>query len=284
MKKVNLKNLVLAVGLIGLLAACDQSEDIAPALDTEEYSLQSEIESDFDDVDQYVAEGVDGLVYSPAAGKTDGNWRRHLPDCAVVTHDPEAMTITIDFGEACETRGGKIVSGVIFVTYTDRKFIPGSIITSEFQNFFIDEKMIEGKRTSENISESLEANPSFHILLEGGKVTFKDGTFATKEADKTTLWIRAANPLNDEFHVLDGSTTNGVNQRGVTYSSLVTQTLVYKNICKLEGIHMPVAGEKVITLGDAVGTLYFGDGECDRLVRVTRGDKTETVELTRRRK
>jgi len=284
MKKVTFKNLFIAVGLIGLLASCDQSSEINPSLDTEEYSLDTEIESDFDDVDQYVSEGMEGVVYGPANGKTDGKWRRHLPDCAEVTHDPEAMTITIDFGDGCETRGGKIISGIIFVSYTDRKFIPGSITTTEFRNFVVDGKLIEGKRISENISESLEANPSFHVTLEDGKVTFDDGTFATKEADKTTVWFRAVNPLNDEFHVLDGSSSEGLNKNGVRYSTLIIETIVYKNICKLEGIHSPVDGVKQITIGDATGTIDFGDGECDNLATVTRGDNTETIELTRKKR
>ena len=194
------------------------------------------------------------------------------------------ITITIDFGDGCETRGGKIISGIIFVTYTNRKFVPGSIITSEFRNFVVDGKLIAGKRTSENISESLEANPSFHVTLEEGKITFEDGTFATKEADKTTVWIRAENPLNDEFHVLNGSTSEGLNTNGVRYSTLILETIVYKNICKLEGIHAPVQGLKQITIGDATGTIDFGDGECDNIVTVTRDGSTETIELTRKKR
>jgi len=284
MKKSTLKNLVLAVGLVGFLAACDQNSEVSPSLDTEEYSLDTEIESDLDDVDQYVAEGMNGVVYSNANGKTNGNWRRHLPDCAVVTHDPEAKTITIDFGDGCKTRGGKIISGIIFITYTDRKFVPGSVTTTELRNFVVDGKLIEGTRTSENISESLEANPSFHITLEDGKITFEDGTFATKEADKTTLWLRALNPLNDEFHILEGSSSEGLNKKGVRYTTLILETIVYKNICKLEGVHSPVAGIKQITIGDATGTIDFGDGECDNLATVTRGDKTETIELRRKKR
>ncbi len=281
MKKLSFRNLVLAVGLVGLLVACDQNSEIDPSLNTEDYSIDTEIESDFDDVDQYVAEGMEGVVYATANGKTSGKWRRHLPECAEVTHDPEAKTVTIDFGDGCETRGGKIISGVIFITYTNRKFVPGSLTTMEFQNFVVDGKLIEGKRTSENISESLDANPSFHVLLEDGKITFEDGTFATKEADKTTLWIRASNPLNDEFHVLEGSSSSGVNKKGTSYSSLIVESIVYKNVCKLEGIHVPVAGVKQITHGDSIGTIDFGDGECDNLATVTRGDQTETIELKR---
>lgn len=284
MKKMNFKVLVV-VGLVGLFSACNQDAELIPDLDTASLALDSEIESDFDDVDNFVAEGVEGLVYNSNSGaRTNGQWRRHLPDCAEVTHDFEAMTITIDFGEGCEGKGGKVFSGVIFITYTDRKFIPGSIVTTTFENFMVDGKLIEGTRVSENISASLEDNPTFHITLTGGKITLEDGTFATKEADKIKVWIRALNPLNDEYHILDGSVTNGVSFDGLDYNTLIVETLVYKNICKLEGVHIPVAGVKEVTKGDMFYSIYFGDGECDNLVEVTSNGETRTVELNRRRR
>lgn len=284
MKKMNLKLLVV-VGLVGLFSACNQDAEVNPEFDDASLSLETEIESDFDDIDNFVAEGIDGIVYNGNTGaRTDGQWRRHLPDCAIVTHDYEAKTITIDFGEACEGKGGKIFSGIIFTTYTDRKFIPGSIVTTTFENFMVDGKLIEGTRVSENISEGLEDNPTFHITLTNGKVTFDDGSFATKEADKTKMWLRATNPLNDEYHILEGSKTNGVNIEGVEYNSLIIETLVYKNICRLDGIHVPVAGVKEVTIGDRFYSIDFGDGECDNLATVTSNGETKTIELKRRRR
>jgi len=287
MKKMNVKMLFAAILATMLLAACDESNDavLTTDFDTELLSSEAEIDGDMDDVDNFAIEGLDIEVYSVSAtGRTKGRPRNHLPDCAEITHDPEAMTITIDFGEECEGRGGKIFSGKILISYTDRHFLPGSIWTTTFEDFTVDGKLIEGLRTVENVSASLEDNPTFHITLVGGKVTFEDGTFATKDADKTKMWVRARNPLEDEFHILDGSTAVGVNKEGVSYSTTVLETLVYKNICKLEGIHIPVDGIKEIFNGETQLIVDFGDGECDNFVTVTSDGVTETVELTRRRR
>ena len=96
------------------------------------------------------------------------------------------------------------------------------------------------------------------------------------------MWVRAANPLNDDFHILEGSTAWGANVEGVDYSMLVLETIVYKNICKLEGVHIPVDGLKQVTKGDRQYTVDFGDGECDNLVTITSGDEVFVLELRRR--
>ena len=280
---------IFGILMLAVLASCENDSEIAQSpADEVDFSENAEIESDFDDVDNFATEGMDLEVYSAAAPEGSSSAklakpnRRHLPDCAEITHDHEAQVITIDFGESCEGRGGKVFSGKIIITYTDRKFIPGSIITTTFEDFFVDGKQIEGLRVSENISASLEDNPTFHVTLTDGKITWPDGAFATKDADKVKMWVRAQNPLNDEFHILEGSKSWGLNKEGVDYSTEVLEDIVYKNICKLEGVHIPVDGVKQVVKGGRTYTVDFGDGECDNIVTVTFGDEVVVMELRRK--
>ena len=284
MKKMKVKLIgMLAVFGILFLASCnDEPETSFRESGEDVVNAEAEIDADFEDVDNMTLESMELNVYSSSPGARVAGRRHHLPDCALVTHDFEAMTITIDFGEECELRNGKIVSGVIFITYTDRKFIPGSTITTTLENFMVDGKLIEGTRVVENISESLEDNPTFHITLTGGKVTIEDGSFATREADKTVMWVRAANPLNDEWHILEGSTANGVNVDGIEYSMTVVETIIYKNFCEDQFIKAPVAGVKLVIKGDNEYVIDFGDGECDTLATITHNGETWTIELKRR--
>jgi len=46
--------------------------------------------------------------------------------CAVVTHDVENQTITIDFGDVCTGPNGVTRSGMIIINYDGRRFVPGS--------------------------------------------------------------------------------------------------------------------------------------------------------------
>ena len=276
---------MLAALSVFVFASCND-EGETPITETEDeiINTEAELDADFEDVDNLTLESMESNVYAGSPGSRVAGRRHHVPECAEVTHDYENMTITIDFGDDCELRNGKEVSGVIFITYTDRKWTPGAIITTTLQNFMIDGKLIEGTRVLENISASFEDNPTFHITLTGGKITFEDGTFATREADRTVMWVRANNPLNDEFHVLEGSTAEGVNVEGLEYSIMVVETIVYKNLCNEEMIKAPVSGVKQVIKGDKEYVIDFGDGECDTLVTITSDGETWTVELKRRKR
>jgi len=70
-------------------------------LDTDSISIESEIDGDFEDVDSYTLESMEINVYGSEAGNEGArvaNRRHHLPDCVEITHDQEAMVITLDFG------------------------------------------------------------------------------------------------------------------------------------------------------------------------------------------
>lgn len=274
--------MLAAFGVLFLASCNEDAETSFTDPDSEIVNTEAEIDADFEDVDNITLESMETNVYSAEPGARVASRRHHVPDCAEVTHDYDAMTITIDFGDNCELRNGKVVSGTIFISYTGRKFMPGTIITTTFQDFTVDGKLIEGTRVVENISESLEDNPTFHITLTDGKITLEDGTFATREADKTVMWVRALNPLNDEFHVLEGTTASGVNFEGITYSINVVETIVYKNLCEDLMIKAPVQGVKQVIKGDVEYIIDFGDGECDNLVTVTSDGQTWIVELKRR--
>lgn len=276
------------MALAFFMVACDDNETslTSTGLDGESISLDESVDSDFSDVDEMALEGLDLEVYSnDPSGRILKRNRHRIPDCAEVTHDTEAMTITIDFGESCEGKGGKVFEGQILISYTGRRLIPGSSWTTTFNEFKIDGNQILGVHTVENISESLESNPTFYVTLSDGQVLFADGGTATREVEKTKVWIRATNPLNDEFHLLEGSTANGTNKEGVAYSTEVLEDIVVKNICKLDGIHVPVDGVKQVIKGEREYTIDFGDGECDNLATVTPKDgESQTIELERKRK
>jgi len=284
--RMNLMMMLAAFGVMFLASCNDESETPLAGNDDEVVNTEAELDADFEDIDNMTLESLESNVYSEegSSGSRVAHRRHHIPDCAEVTHNYEEMTITIDFGEECELRNGKVVSGVIFITYTNRKFMPGSLTTTTLQDFYVDGKLIEGTRVVENISASLEDNPTFHITLTGGKITLEDGTFATRDADKTVMWIRADNPLRDEFHVLEGSTAYGFNFEGIDYSINVVETIVYKNFCDDQFIKAPVSGVKQVIKGDQEWIIDFGDGECDTLVTVTHDGETWTVELKRRKR
>lgn len=170
---------------------------------------------------------------------------------------------------------GILRSGQVIITYTDHYLIPGAVITKTFRNHYINQHQVEGLITLTNTSVNLAANPEFNVVLEGGKVTFEDETVATRESDFVITWINAANPLNDEYHK-DGVASGG--RSGIRYTMTITSTLVRKNICKLDGVNIPVQGTKFIEReGLPSLTIEYGNGDCDKEVIITREDGASRV-------
>jgi len=266
-----------------ILTACEKQEDHplqsdVDQQDVESVSSEEELQTAYDELDLISIEASESMEDDAIPG---GRQRMDETDrftrCASVIHDKEAMTITIDFGDGCKGPDGKVRSGIIFITYTGRLFVPGSVWTITSRDYTVNRKQLEGTKTITNISESIRDNVSFHKLLEGGKITWPDGTFATREVDKAFTWIRADNPLLDEVHV-DG-VASGMTRRGVAYKATIISTIVWKRACRLRGICIPVQGLKLLERRDHPDMLIdFGDGQCDALVTITKNGQSRVIE------
>mgnify|MGYP001825122914 CR=1 FL=1 len=269
--------------LFVVATACEDQEEQAfqssiGEEDIESMSSEEDLQTAYDEIDLISVEANESLDDDGTlGGREQMDQTDRLTRCATVTHDKEAMTITIDFGDGCEGPDGKLRSGIIFITYTGRLFIPGSVWTYELRNYTVNGKHIEGKKTITNVSGSISDHVSFHKLIEDGKVTWPDGSFATREVDKTFTWIRANNPLMDEVHV-EGE-ASGVNRRGVAYNVTIISKIIWKRSCRIRGVCVPVQGLKLVERRDQADVLLdFGDGACDNLVTITKNGESRVIE------
>ncbi len=264
-----------------LISSC-QDEGTDPAQIAEE-DVQSainetEIESVLEDVDEIT---FYSLLTSTNARIEDAD---DCPiNCAEVTHDKDNKTIIIDYGDGCEDRRGRIRKGIIIITYTDNRLVPGAVQTITFNEFYIDGKKIEGVRTRENISTGFDEPLKYKITLTNGKITWEDGTFATREAEWIRTRIRAANPVNDQ--IIKEGHASGITRRNKEYSVEITKPIVWKRGCMPAlRVFIPVEGTKVRTVGDVTITIDYGDGECDNEFSITKDGLTVTHKFNRIRK
>lgn len=282
-KTLGSKAVLMVLAMLFVMASCSDEDGLNTDLLEEEAALLED-EQDAD-------EGLDASsdVFSVMdLAQVDNNLKVSDEDvppdsaysCATITHNREEKVITIDFGEGCVGLDGVLREGKIIITYTAHYLIPGAVITKTFEEYFVNEKQVEGFITITNIAPDLNSNPEFNAVLEGGKFTWEDGSFATRESDFIIEWVNAQNPLNDQFE-MDGF-ASGVNRRGVAYEMNITSTLIKKVICKLEGVYIPVQGIKVLEReGLPTLTIDFGNGDCDNEVTITRGDQSRTVTVGR---
>ena len=260
-----------------MLTACDSNDElVSTEISSAITSDEAVLDSYFEDTDDVVFEANDKVAATNGRSAMDDD--ESLTRCAEIIHDAENKTINIDFGDGCEGPGGKIRSGKIIITYTDRKYLPGAIWVYTLEDYTVNGIALEGTKTLTNVTGIEHDYLSFNKLLEGGKATWPDGSFATREVNKTFTWIRASRPVNDEFHV-EGA-ASGITKDGVAYEVGIVSKLIYKRKCRRAGVHIAVQGLKSVVKGDEEVLIDFDDGECDNLVTITKNGESEMVDLT----
>lgn len=258
--------------IAGFFTSCsDESEVSTDLVELVDLDSEAALESNYEDVDVIVSAGMESLEVGARMGDDE------VLNCATREHDEVNKTLVIDYGDGCEGPKGRVRAGKIIITYTDRRLVPGAFRQITFENFSIDGVLVEGTRRIENISESIDEAPKFQVTLTGGKMTFDDGTTATRETDHTRTWVRGENPLSDETWI--EGVASGSRRDGVSYSIQITERLVYKRGCRVERVFIPVAGVKEITAGENVAVIDFGDGSCDNEVTVSINGGEPTVKI-----
>lgn len=263
---------VIAIGLV----SCEDSGVSESDVVTLDLSTEVTMESAEEDITT-ITDAADELFQS-SFGRTENGVRDEILECAVVDRDEENQVITIDFGDGCEGRRGRVRSGKIIVTYEGNRRTVGSFRSVTFENFFVDSTQVEGTRTktvtavdADNLSITVD------LTLTGGKLTFSDGSFATREVQKTRVWAFDAG--GDHVTTISG-TASGVNREGIEYDMNITEDIVFQRSCWRAGVFVPVSGVKMFTVGESTSIIDYGDGTCDNLATVTREGVSEEVELS----
>ena len=262
------------------MVSCSDDNQLADSdsIFVEDVDFSATSEALFDDVEDATEEAVGEEILGGGRLGMGGFF-----GCAEVTKDDEAQTITIDFGDGCVGRNDRVRSGKIIITWSGTRGEAGFTRIATFENFFVSGVQIEGTRTSVNVTGS-DANPKVRtVTLVGGKMTFEDGTVATRDATHTT---QLEETTDDVIKTKYGS-ASGINMDGLTYSKLIEEfnPITFKRSCKADGIFAPVAGIVTFSVeGEEDKVINYGDGTCDNLATVTQGDLVEEIEVEARKK
>lgn len=295
-KMLRLKNISVVIAVfILILASCQKDNDILNSLDIQNVNSEAASSAYIDEnsdissvvmgsltTTQYSGARVEGeIITSP--GDRDGRLK-----CATVTvnrtgtKDAPAGTITIDFGSAgtCSDNRGVIRKGKIIITYSGRRWMPGSTFSIQLVDFYRNSTHIEGTESDTTKLSADSLHLKFVSWLVGGKITFGDGRTIERNHTFTKTWYRSSLPQNDEWY-LEGS-AYGKNKNGNVYQMEIESPLIHKVTCWVSNkVFIPVKGIKVITVTTTSGiTTYkvdFGDGTCDNQVTVTINGKEKVI-------
>jgi len=161
-----------------------------------EESTQAEASfDDVADVSMVAADEEDAASTSGINGRFFPSFhelRSLIGDCATITVYPNdstyPKTITIDFGDSCLGRDGKVRKGQIVLHLTGPIHHSGSVLTITFVNFYLNNVHLEGTKIISNLSE--DHTIKFTVQVVGGKVTWPGGRGFTYESFKYKTQIK----------------------------------------------------------------------------------------------
>lgn len=273
--KNTIKFILLAVVSMSLcLTSCKKDEEDK---DTEIFADNALAERSYDDVKDISDQAYSGTMESYKGGDViDGSL---ILPCATVSIDTLATpaTITIDFGPVnCLCNDGRNRRGKILVSFTGKYRNPGTVITTTFDNYFVNDHKIEGTKTVTNNSMNPSGNMTFSIQVSGTVTKPNSGGVITWNSTRTREWIAGSTTptwLDDEY-LITGS-ANGTSAKGTPYTITILTALHKKIGCK----HFVAGVLEMDIQNRPKRTLDYGSGACDNDATVTINGVTYNIKL-----
>lgn len=144
--------------------------------------------------------------------------------------------------------------------------------TITFDNYKVNGSLIQGTKTRISSMDETTGNGTSSTSVDGGKITFSDGTTASWTSTRkrtSSITLDAYNRPSSGTISTDGSTIVTGSDGSTIYSHNITKTLVENVACGPER-HGPVSGVVEAAYKSDKVSVDFGDGSCsNRTVTVT---------------
>lgn len=231
-------------------------------------------EGEFADVFEYVDdEAVNSAAFGKAAGVSELR-----PQCAVVTVDTLARSLTIDFGDQnCLCKDGLYRRGRIIAHFTGKYGQIGSSVSVTLEEYYVQDKHVTGTKTITRTGPA-----SWDVMVANASITGTDGKTASWSSQRSVARTEGEGTLTpwDDVYEYTG-TASGTNANGVDYTANITEPLVKK--VSIGCLKTFVEG--VLTIANENGGTMMldydptGGAPCDRTAKVTINGKARTITL-----
>ncbi len=271
---------MLAVLMLGCENSDSKFDDVSDAVtmaEDEIFTLKS-AESTGSDIN---AARFSGHLFSKGmmVGGPHLFFGKHFPDCATVTvnGDDFPKEVIIDYGEGCTGRAGMEKRGIITLTMSDTITVPGATYTITFEDVSIGNRQIEKTATITN--EGLNDDEQWVISSQWVRTSTMESEGATvvitRNYNEQKVWIagfETPKASDDQFYKTGGGSIM-VNDE-LKFERIITDELQINRACMF-----PLSGVIEITRDGEMMSIDFGDGNCDNIAVVTKGDESEEIEL-----
>ncbi len=266
-------------GMIFFLGSCDKTNNPAP--DNEFTAVQDDAlaKSIFNNTTNIADEAYALSSVNLKSAEATEN-RIFLSSCATVTLDTSVYprVLTIDFGDSnCLCNDGRYRRGKIIVSFTGRYWKPGTVRTTTFENYYVDDNQVEGTKVVTNNGFNDKGHMNWTITVNAMITLAKgEGTISWKSQRnrEMTAGFLTHKDRWDNIFMITGK-SEGQRANGIKWSRTITKPLEVKLACRFI-----VSGTmKIKREGKPVRILDFGDGQCDNLATVTVNGETHTIHL-----
>jgi hypothetical protein len=268
MKKFFLRGAIGLLSLSLLVSSCKKQ----PETPTEDLAAVDDLNEAYGQSDDAVEVAELVMADRNSAMRTTEDMQTAADYCgAAITltqkTDSQNGRIEIDFGTG-KTCGNKTRKGKIIITFNGRYRVPGTTQELTFDNYYVNNKRIEGRKTFTHTFANNKYNT--RIVVSGGKITFADGTKVEWISDRVRTWDSKGTPSLADDEVTVTGTLSGKDKATKSFTAQITSPILLKASC-LESIGaVPVSGVLEITPeGKATRVINYGGGACDRNYTVT---------------
>ncbi|MEC7646060.1 MAG: hypothetical protein VX689_01085 [Bacteroidota bacterium] len=175
-------------------------------------------------------------------------------------------TLIIDFGSTNCLYNGKLRRGKINVTYTGKYRHNYSIIRTTFDNYYVNNNLIQGERIVTNQGINSSGNMWFTIEVKNASITTANGNGTINwESERVREWVNGENTysniLDDEYKTTGTASGNGVN--GVFFTMTIIDSLNIDLGCLPYSCLIKSGTVKVSPSGYSDRIINYGDSLCD---------------------
>lgn len=276
-KKVFFSFVLVACSLL-LMVACNKNDDNptnTQATSTKSAQDNALAENTYNNVKDWADQAMANV--SLKSTLTDTVW---MGTCVLATLDTTsaAWILTIDFGSSnCQCTDGKYRRGKIFATFTGSYWLPGTVITYTFENYFVDDNQVLGIKTVTNKGFNNSSQLWWEITEDGSIIKANNGGTITWISTRQLTWVEGIGTLYqwwDDVYQLTGE-AHGVNSSGSDYVYTITTPLSRKLNCQWVSsgvLTLQVTGLPLITMD-------YGDGTCNNNANIIVNGQTYPITL-----
>jgi len=256
-----MKKTFFIIILIGLTCYSCKDEDIINSPDL--ISTQAS-------QDNLFAENIfNDVIYIIKESMQNSSKSKSCPDYKLINSSAADIdTLIVDFGNSNCLNNGKLRRGAINVIFSGRYTDSSAVISSTFNNYYINNNLVQGEVVIINQGMINNGNTMFDIKVKNASINTPNGTI-NWQSTTNWEWISGKSTIgisDDAYTILGTSSGNGVN--GNAFITTITNTLKLDFSC-LPFCVITSGLVKVSPDGYNDRNINYGDSLCDCVVEVT---------------